>query len=137
MVTWACKQEAIFTGTSSEYKWDAVHSACRHHRLLTNKMRHYRSLTLPGTVFVVDDQPGQTKISDLAHLVLPDQNVCGPDVAVDVIHSLDVRHASRYLQHNHPVKLAEGITLLYSDASASCLFIKTLLLNVQPDSEPP
>lgn len=49
-------------------------------------------------VFVVLDQPGQAKISDLAHQVFSHKDVGCPQVPVDVIHPFDEGHAIGDLQ---------------------------------------
>lgn len=49
-------------------------------------------LTLPSCVLVVLDQPSQTEVGDLAHQVVPDQDVSGAQVPVDVVHPLDESH---------------------------------------------
>lgn len=53
--------------------------------------------TLSRCVFVVLDEPGQTKVSDLTHQTFPDQDVGRAQVSVDVVHPLDVRHARSHL----------------------------------------
>lgn len=51
------------------------------------------SLTLPCSVFVVLYEASEAKISHLTHQVLSHQDVGGPEVPVDVVHSLHIRHA--------------------------------------------
>lgn len=50
--------------------------------------------TLSGSVLVVLNEPGQAKVSDLAHQIVSDKNVCCSQVTVDVVHPLNVRHSS-------------------------------------------
>lgn len=51
-----------------------------------------RTLTLSGGVLVVFDEPGQTKVSDLAHQILPDEDVGRTQISVDVVHTFNVGH---------------------------------------------
>lgn len=64
----------------------------------THKPAHTQALTLPGRVLVVLNEPGQAKISDLAHQIVSDENVSRSQVTVNVVHSLNVRHSSCNLQ---------------------------------------
>lgn len=57
-----------------------------------------RRLTLSGCVLVVLYQPGQTKVSNLAHEVVSHEDISGSQVPVDVVHPLDERHAVSDLQ---------------------------------------
>lgn len=50
------------------------------------------SLTLSGCVLVVLDEPSQAEVGDLAHQIVSDKDVGRSQVAVDVVHPLDVRH---------------------------------------------
>lgn len=54
--------------------------------------------TLLGVVLIILDEPGQPKVSDLAHQPLPHENVGCPQVPVDVVHALHVGHAFGYLR---------------------------------------
>ena len=52
---------------------------------------------LPGLVFVLLDEPREAKVGDLAHVVLPDEDVSRRQVAVDVVLRFEVRHTGRNL----------------------------------------
>lgn len=56
--------------------------------------------TLPGSVLVVLYQPGQAKVSDLAHQVVTHEDVSGSQVPVDVVHPLDESHTVSDLRTN-------------------------------------
>lgn len=54
--------------------------------------------TLLRVVLIIRDEAGQSEVSDLAHQLLPHQDVGSPQVSVDVIHALHVGHARSYLR---------------------------------------
>lgn len=51
------------------------------------------SLTLSRSVFIVLYEASEAKISHLTHQVLSHQDVGSPEVPVDIVHSLHIRHA--------------------------------------------
>lgn len=64
---------------------------------LKAKLPLFHCLTLSGCVLVVLDESSQAKVSDLAHQIVPNQNVSCSQVPVDVVHSLNVCHSRRNL----------------------------------------
>lgn len=54
-------------------------------------------MTLSGSVFIVLNESGQSKVSNLTDQVISDQDVGCSQVSVDVVHPLNIRHASRNL----------------------------------------
>lgn len=58
---------------------------------------HIGALTLSGCVLVVLNESSQAKVSNLAHQIVSNQNVCCSQVTVDVVHSLNVCHPRRNL----------------------------------------
>lgn len=72
------------------------------HKSAVCKLIHFEwarpdGATLSRRVFIVFDEPCQAKVGDLAHQTVPDQDVGGAQVSVNVVHPLDVRHACRHL----------------------------------------
>lgn len=55
---------------------------------------HTHAVTLSGCVLVVLNEPGQAEVGDLAHQVVSNEDVSCSQVTMDVIHPLDVCHAS-------------------------------------------
>lgn len=56
-----------------------------------------RQGTLPGVVLIILDETGQAEVSNLAHQLLPHEDVGCPQVSVDVVHALHVGHTLSYL----------------------------------------
>lgn len=48
--------------------------------------------TLPGSVLVILNEASQTKVSHLAHQIVPHEDVCRSEVSVHIVHPLHVRH---------------------------------------------
>lgn len=55
-------------------------------------------ITLSSCVLIVLDKTSQTKVCNLAHQVVSDQDVGGTQITVNVVHSFNVRHSSCNLQ---------------------------------------
>lgn len=70
--------------------------------------------TLSGRIFVILDEPSQTKISHFAHQVVSHQDVSSSQVSVHVVHPLHVRHPRGDLRHT-PSSLI-GFQMNYNDA---------------------
>lgn len=56
-------------------------------------LRSMKRLTLSGSIFIVLYDTGETKVSDLAHQTLINQDIGSPQVSVNVVPSFDVGHA--------------------------------------------
>lgn len=61
-------------------------------------------LTFSGRVLVVLDDTGQSKISDLTHQTLVDQDISSAEVSVNVVSLLDVSHAFCYLKPGKTIR---------------------------------
>ncbi len=71
-------------------------------------------LTLPGSVLIVLNESGQAKVSNLTHQAITNQNVSRTQVSVNVVHPLDVGHASSHLNtQTLTLKTAEQSQILY------------------------
>ena len=59
---------------------------------------------MSGAVFVIFNQPCQTEIGDFTHLVFADEYVGSSHISVNIVHSLNVRHAGGNLKRQYILK---------------------------------
>lgn len=96
------------------------------HSFPITRMTPSAAFTLSGCIFIVFNQSCQPKVGNLAYEAVAHQDVCGPQVSVDVVHPLDVRHSRGHLpaaaKTNHAFKTNSTRTwaIKHAHLSAQC-----------------
>lgn len=70
----------------------------------TSNLKCTQRPTLASSVLIVFNEPGQTKVGDLADQVVTNQDVGRSQVSVDVIHPLDIGHTCRHLREDGQIR---------------------------------